>query len=314
MSEATQRLLRAKQDKRDEFYTQLEDIEKELGVYDFERKTVYCNCDGPASNFWWYFRAHFFELGLSGLIATAYSPGHRCVKWVAYPNGEVRQFRLMGSGDFRSQECIDILNNEANVVVTNPPFSLLGSYLALLWEWGGEFIIVGQHNAFLLKDLFMFTLENKWWTGHSKRNRGMWFHIPQEYQDDGGRSHQRYKKGEAGHKLLYNGMACWMTNMEYPGRLDRQFACPTTFGSRQWSTYDNYPAIDVPTIRSIPGDYDGIMGVPVTMLYYLNPKQFVIVGGKNGCDGDDLTLHGHRKFNRLLIRRRRHDEPVIGAG
>lgn len=260
-------LHKAKTAKNDEFYTQLSDIEKEMVHYKdhFKGKTIYCNCDDAReSNFFKFFSLNFEKLGLKKLITTGYKADGQGVALIyegdkngnRLPDTEEITIRpLQGNGDFRSEECIEFLK-EADIVVTNPPFSLFREYIAQLMEYGKKFIIIGSQNAITYKEVFPFIKEDKLWLGVSPRS--MEFILPN------------------GEKGVVN--ACWFTNLEHNKR-HRPLDLYKHY-SNEYKHYDNYDAIEVSKVCDIPMDYDGVMGVPITFLDKYCPDQFEIVDAR----------------------------------
>lgn len=272
-------LSNAKKAKNDEFYTRLEDIEKELNEYDpamFKDKTIFCNCDDPtSSNFWIFFHMNFNRLGLKKLIATHYnmddSPSYAMEYDSKDPKDDIdfdkgTNIELKGNGDFRSDECIDLLK-QSDMVVTNPPFSLARAYVAELEKYNKQFIIIGDLNWITYKEIFPLIKDNKLWLGYTK--------VKEFKQPDG-----TYKK--FGNKL-------WFTNVDTKKRHHKLETVYRWHKRKEkypdlYPKYDNYDAIEVGKVLQIPLDYDGIMGVPITFLDKYNPYQFEILGlsGKVG--------------------------------
>ena len=284
---ANKNLNKAKEAKKDEFYTQLEDINNELRHYreHFRGKTVLCNCDDPrVSNFFTYFAYNFEFLGLKKLITTCYknqnidlfsqNKSEQAV-YLVYegdrngdhiPNAEEIGVKpLKGDGDFRSKECIELLK-EADIVVTNPPFSLFREYVAQLMEYDKKFLIIGHQNAIKYKEIFPLIKENKLWLGYGfKGGAG---HFISHYEDKAtAGDHREGMIRVSGVIILYKHY----TPEEYP-------------------TYANYNAIDVSKTADIPCDYDGLMGVPITFMDKYNPEQFEIIGIAEGDSGKELGL------------------------
>lgn len=309
----------ARSAKQDEFYTQLPDIEKELRHYrpHFEGKVVYCNCDDPRiSNFFIYFSLNFERLGLKKLITTCYrsqdadlfsqNKAEQAV-WLEYTgdrNGdrvpdpsEIGVRPLRGDGDFRSPESIELLK-QADIVVTNPPFSLFRQYVAQLFEYGKKFIIIGNMNAVTYKEFFPYIKRNEVWYGPSIRSGDRWFGVPDDYPltasasriDSDGRKYVRVK-----------GVR-WFTNMDFPERHE-DLILYKSYSPEQYPTYVNYEAIDVAKAADIPMDYDGLMGVPISFLDKHNPEQFEIIG--NADDMDMAKEMGVRQIGRDFIDRYR---------
>ncbi len=261
----------AKRAKNDEFYTQLTDIEKELRHYKdyFRGKVVFCNCDDPKwSGFWKFFEAKFEDWGLAKLVSTHYSsesPSY-AQEYTGKENPLVTK-PLLGDGDFRSPECIEILKG-ADIVVTNPPFSLFREYVAQLVAHGKSFLIIGNNNSVTYKEIFTLIRANKLWLGVSPRS--MTFKLPDGSSKDVN--------------------ACWFTNLPHKRRNEELILFRTYAGSeRTYPKYDNFDAIEVSKVSDIPLDYAGEMGVPITFLEKYNPEQFDIVGSFNaGAHGVEL--------------------------
>jgi hypothetical protein len=284
----------AKRAKKDEFYTSLGDIELELNHYTrhFESKVVYCNCDDPrASNFFRYFSANFEKLGLKKLVTTCYrsqDPNlfgrNDCeqgvyLEYTGPKNGksapdteEVDTELLTGDGDFRSAESVELLQ-QADIVVTNPPFSLFREFVAQLVEHQKKFVIIGNMNAVTYKEIFPLFQHDQIWYGPSIRSGDREFRVPDDYPITAAGS----RVDECGNKYVRVKGVRWFTNLDYPARheyLDLQKAyCPSVYPK-----YANFDAIEVNKTKNIPFDYDGPMGVPITFLDKYNPEQFEILG------------------------------------
>lgn len=297
----------AKTARNDEFYTQLSDIEKELYHYrDFFRgKIVFCNCDDPEySNFWKYFQMNFFFLGLKKLISTHYEPGKQSYKMeiiaADLPSGQTAfpdyvKTPLEGDGDFRSDVCIEILK-EADVVVTNPPFSLFREFVAQLMEYNKKFIIIGNQNAITYKEIFPKLKENKMWLGYGFPGNVAFFKSPYE---DKAKSSQ-HKEG----MIRVSGIM-WFTNIDIQKRHTPMDLYMRYHGNEEhFPKYDNYDAINVDKTCEIPEDYDGVMGVPITFLDKYCPEQFEIIKFRKGNDDKDLCVNGKCPYFRILIKRR----------
>lgn len=310
--------------KNNEFYTRLEDIEKELKHYKelFYGKVVLCNCDDPrVSNFFHYFSYNFEKLGLKRLITTCYKSQSRDLFsnndseraiWLEYfgdRNGnfvpdpdEIGINYFNGDGDFRSPECIELLK-QADIVVTNPPFSLFREYVAQLVKYEKKFLIIGNKNAIHYKEIFPLIKNNMLWTGYTSPNL---FRIP---DDAKGKS----VKIINGIRFQQFGNIGWFTNLDIQKRHE-DLILYKNYIVEEYSKYDNFDAIECCPASNIPMDYDGLMGVPITFLDKYNPEQFEIVGILNhGCDSEyDLAkpiLNGKDKFSRILIRRRPKNIP-----
>ena len=273
-------LSNAKRAKNDEFYTQLSDIENELKHYKshFAGKVVYCNCDDARkSNFFRFFQKKFNDYGLKKLITTSYNEnGHGSVLvYEGDTNGngklddnEVKVSELKGNGDFRSEECIELLK-EADIVVTNPPFSLFREFIATLVQYDKKFLVIGNNNAITYKEIFPLIKENKLWLGFSD-NKIMEFVMPDTYE--------RYNYiDEKGRKIGKVPAISWFTNLEHSKR-NEEIILYKKYTQEEFPKYDNYDAIEVSKVCEIPKDYNGVMGVPITFLGKYNPSQFEIVG------------------------------------
>ena len=299
--------------KADEFYTQISFIENELKHYKhyFTGKTVFCNCDDPEwSNFWNYFRLNFYELGLKKLISTHYEeekPSYR-MDIVSNDNGEQCGIPdyvitpLKQNGDFRSPECVEILK-EADVVITNPPFSLFREYVAQLMEYEKDFIIVGNQNAITYREILPLIMANKIWLGYNSGH--FWFRVPDYYEE----KKTDFKIDENGVKWRRMGNICWFTNIDIEKRHEEMILYHN-YTPEKYPKYDNYDAIEVSRTAEIPCDYYGVMGVPITFMDKHNPEQFEILGDSRYHDGqtfsDDINvINGKTLYRRLLIRRKR---------
>lgn len=291
--------------KNDEFYTQLVDIEKEIKHYkdQFRGKVVFCNCDDPReSNFVKYFSMNFEHLGLKKLIATHYKEANLFTNEIPYkleytgdkngnriPDPEEFTTEMIGTGDFRSEECINLLK-EADIIVTNPPFSLFREYVAQLMEYDKRFLILGNQNAIIYKEIFKFVKENKLWLGYD--NGGTkWFQVPMDYDIPT----ESRKKMENGGKFFSMGSVMWFTNLDTTKR-HKELTLYKKYIPKEYSKYDNYDAIEVSKYLDIPMDYDGVMGVPITFLDKYNPEQFEIIGSNRGVDQDPNGVYGKGSF------------------
>jgi hypothetical protein len=291
---ANKNLRSAKTDKKDEFYTQLSDIEKELKHYKnhFKDKVVLCNCDDPrVSNFFHFFSYNFEKFGLKKLIATCYKSqdsdlfsqnnSERAIylEYTGDKNGnnvpdvsEIGIKHLQGDGDFRSKECIELLK-QADIVVTNPPFSLFREYVAQLVEHKKKFVIIGNLNALTYRDIFKLIKEDKLWFGHSIHSGDREFRVPQDYPLNAAGS----RVDEDGNKYIRVKGVRWFTNLDYTERHE-DLLLYKTYNPEEYPTYDNYEAINVDVTKEIPMDYPGVMGVPITYIDKYNPDQFEILG------------------------------------
>lgn len=335
-------LLAAAKAKKDEFYTQLTDIEKELRWYreHFRDKIVLCDCDDPfESNFFRYFVLNFNKLGLKKLIATCYTgspianrqlslydiPGaSRSARnggkpYVAevttvrdatgdgaidmtdiaelFKSGENSLRELRGDGDFRSDECANFLKR-ADIVVTNPPFSLFREYVARLMKYDKKFVIVGHQNAITYKEIFPLIRDNKIWLGKGFKGSVGFFQSP--YEDKA--KAKDHKEG----MIRVSGVN-WFTNLDLKKRHEKMILIKK-YDPELYPRYDNYDAIEVSRTADIPADYDGVMGVPITFLDKYNPDQFEIIGldrytvPKELLVGGRLTIDGEIKYARILLK------------
>ena len=324
-------LTAAKRAKKDEFYTQRVDIENELRHYKahFKDKVVLCNCDDPRqSEFFKYFVENFEKLGLKRLIATCYksqdvdlfSQGDCeraiCQVYEGDKNGnmvldddEVGVRVLNGDGDFRSEECIEILK-EADIVVTNPPFSLFREYVEQLIKYRKKFVIIGNQNAITYKEIFPLLKNNEVWIGYKFGD--MAFKVPADSEPRA----TRYWQDESGQKWRSMGNVCWYTNLDIQKRHEK-LPLYKKYTPEEFPRYDNYNAINVDKTADIPYDYNGAMGVPITFIDKYNPEQFEILDANDyrshegvpckphGLIKDkDGAIDGKPKFARILIRRR----------
>lgn len=277
-------LHKAKNAKNDEFYTLLSDVERELSHYKrhFKDRIVYCNCDDPTwSAFWKYFHLNFAELGLKKLISTHYDRENQTYKTV-YAGGDDNNINagtatyLNGDGDFRSDECIELLK-EADIVVTNPPFSLFREYVATLTNYQKKFLIIGGKNAITCKDFFSLFRNEKVWLGCNS--------VHEFLQPDG--------------SIKKFGNICWFTNLDIAKRHDK-LILSKHYDSEAYLRYDNYDAINVDKVSDIPCDYTGVMGVPITYLDKHNPEQFEILGYTSGRAEHDALAHPTKRYINAL--------------
>ena len=335
--------------KKDEFYTQLADIENELKHYrqHFRGKVILCNCDDPyESNFFKYFANNFNAFGLKKLIATCYNGSpiqgdELMIDWgdfedspqkIAYKveitevtdvNGDGRVdladvryliqndknvlSTLKENGDFRSRECIELLK-EADIVVTNPPFSLFREYVAQLMKYEKKFLIIGHQNNISYKEIFPLIKDNKMWLGYGFKGGAAHFTSPYEDIATAG----DHRKG----MIRVSGVT-WFTNLEIPKRHE-ELILYHTYSPEEYPTYDNYNAINVNKTNEIPVDYEGAMGVPITFLDKYNPDQFEILNANDfrknasvaykahGLIKDkEGAINGKPTYVRLLIRKKK---------
>jgi hypothetical protein len=343
----------AKNAKKDEFYTQLSDIEKELRYYrkHFKNKTVFCNCDDPfESNFFKYFVLNFNRLGLKKLICTCYTGSpiantqlslfdiddnvqenkpYKAVVTTVYDktgdggidmldvaelfkSGENELTELKGDGDFRSDECIELLK-ESDIVVTNPPFSLFREYVAQLIEHKKSFIIIGNQNAITYKEIFPLLKDNKMWLGNGFSGNVGYFESPYE---DVAKSSQ-HKEG-----MIRVSGVMWFTNLDLKKRHE-ELILVKHYNPEDYPKYDNYDAINTNKTLNIPCDFSGTIGVPITFMDKYNPDQFEIVGMSSSAGyneqivglpllkkGDARPLiNSKNTYARIFIRNKHPEEP-----
>lgn len=310
---ANKTLKDAKSNKNDEWYTRIEDISEELNNYKkhFKDKVVLCNCDDPEwSNFWIFFHQNFEEFGLKKLISTHYNKDGSSSYVMEYTGGndvdpkDWHQRSLKGNGDFASEECIELLK-DADLIITNPPFSQFRKYLALLIEHDKKFLIIGNKNALTYKEVFPLIKENKVWLGYNS---------PEDFlQPDGAE------------KKTMKGLTRWFTNLDIPKRhikliptLKYEFANHPEL----YQKYDNYDAINVDKVKDIPYDYYEPMGVPITFIDKYNSEEFDILGMSSSAGfnkeivGIELLKAGDARplinkkntYARIFIKRRRNEK------
>lgn len=354
----------ARNAKNDEFYTQYSDIEAEMNAYIeynpevFKDKTILLPCDDPEwSNFTKYFASNFTRLGIKKLISTSYAQGAANKQLTLFElmsplynaqqhdthgklftltrdtdgNGTVDtddiEFTgyLEGDGDFRSNE-VKKLRDEADIIITNPPFSLFREFLAWILEADKQFVILGNMNAITYKEVFPYLQDNAIWLGYKSLNQDMYFNVTDDYK-----SWLTHNKKEGSAYKIVNGIvmgrlasACWFTNIDH-GKRHENLILDTMehnlkfnkklrkklekdYGKLEYPHYDNYDAIEVPFTECIPSDYDGVMGVPITFMDKYNPDQFEIVAFRKGEDGKDLVFTRERErvqpYFRILVQRR----------
>lgn len=357
---ANTNLSNAKRNKKDEFYTQWSDIEKEMNAYIdydpdvFRNKTILLPCDDPEwSNFTKYFAQNFVNFGLKKLISTSYAQDNKQLKSPvqlslfekksekydenkSHANGKVYTLErkdltgdgkididdlnfdyLKGDGDFRSDEVIE-LRNEADFIITNPPFSLFREFLSWIMEGKKKFCIIGNQNSITYKDIFPYIMDNKVWLGTSMNGSNRWFTVSDDYEFDPKAKH-RIENGQ--HQIFVNSVV-WFTNIEH-GRRHEPLSLMTMNDNLRYSKlksvredgypeYDNYDAIEVPNYKAIPDDYTGVMGVPITFLHHYNPAQFKIVGS-DAFDGTPPTKIYKNKSKVVNGEKRKSNTGTMGC-
>ena len=354
MANNNENLNKASRAKKDEFYTQLVDIECELRHYKsfFKGKIVFCNCDDPyESNFVKYFAMNFNALGLKKLIATSYVSSPIVFTQLSFYQEKEKQYikrdgcrpylielteirdengdgaidigdfektikkhppkYLKGDGDFRSPECIELLK-QADVVVTNPPFSLFREFIELLEKHGKKYIVIGNVNAITYKEVFPLIMQNRLWLGASIHSGDREFRVPDSYPLEAAGC----RTDKSGIKFIRVKGVRWFTNVDYSARHD-DLILYKHYSPNEYPVYDNYDAVEVNKTSEIPCDYNGTMGVPITFMDRYNPDQFEIVGateseGKGFSNGlwneaskvAQPLVKGDRKYQRIFIKRR----------
>ena len=333
----TKELSAAKRAKKDEFYTDLDDIAEEVKHYrdHFRGKVVLCNCDDPRiSNFFHYFSHSFEQLGLKKLITTCYrsqecdlfsqSASEKAI-WLEYDgdrNGnrvpdpeEIGIHEFEGDGDFRSAECVELLK-KADIVVTNPPFSLFREYIAQLVAYDKKFLIIGNVNALTYKEVFPLVQANKIWLGASIHSGDRKFGVPDDYPLNAASC----GVDERGRRFIRVKGVRWFTNLDYKQRHD-DLILYANYTPERYPKYDNYDAINVDKTCEIPMDYDGAMGVPITFLDKYNPEQFELLDAREYTKisrlqhkgtflikDADSVINGKPTYARVLIRRRKGEK------
>ena len=316
-------LAEARLAKNDEFYTRYEDIQREISAYweydadVFRNKTVLCPCDDPdRSNFTKFLLHNFARFGLKKLISTCYAGKSTNGKILTFTaSGGAVRAELAGDGDFRSKE-ITALRDEADILITNPPFSLYRAFTAWLAESGKKFLIIGNKNSITYKEIFPLLLQGKMWAGKSRWSGGMWFEV------NGTDGADKTIDGTG----LKNVSSVWFTNLEHGQRHqplplmtmaeNLRFSRHRQLRETGYRKYDNYDALEVPFTDAIPDDYDGAMGVPITFLEKHCPEQFQILGateseGKGFSNGlwDERSkvaqplIGGKRVYKRIFIQK-----------
>ena len=327
-------LRKAKRKRYDEFYTQLADIENELRHYagHFRDKVVYCNCDDPrVSNFFHYFSHNFEHLGLRELVTTCYKSQQSdmfsqhddkraiMLEYDGFRDGDVVPrvedigIRSMEEdGDFRSLECIELLK-QADIVVTNPPFSLFREFVAQLIEHHKQFLIIGNMNSVSYKDFFPLIKDGSVWLGPSIKSGDRTFGVPDHYPLDAATAWI----DDNGNKFIRVKGVRWFTNLDFPQRHE-DLILYKRYSAQEYPAYDSYDAINVDKTAEIPMDWAGAMGVPITFLDKHNPDQFEVLDcnelrrtsdvpfkGHGLIKDKDGAINGKPKYVRIVIRNRR---------
>ena len=316
-------LTKAKNNKKDEFHTQLKDIESELKHYKnhFNDKVVYCNCDDPQiSNFFNYFSCNFENLKLKKIIAACYKNQEKDLfndsktengfyieytgdrREITIPNAdEIGIVKFEGDGDFRGTESIEHLK-KSDIIVTNPPFSLFRKYVEQLIKYDKKFLIIGNINAITYKEIFKLIKENKVWLGVNMGRGISGFIVPEHYELYGTEAHI----DSSGNRIVSPNNCLWLTNLDTLKRHEDIVLTKTYYGNEsEYPKYDNYDGINVNKTKDIPMDYNGFMGVPITFLHKFNPEQFELIKFRKGDDEKDLSINGKCPYFRILIKNKR---------
>lgn len=315
-------LAAAKIAKNDEFRTNYDNIAAEMKWYakHFQNKTVYCNCDDADSQFWTYFHSNFASLGLKKLIATHYEPSGNSSYVMAYEGGSDldlpagKRIELRGNGDFRNDECVALLQ-EADVVVTNPPFSLFRPFLKQLVEHDKKFVILGNINALTYKETFSLIQANKVWTGKAF-DKTMYFAVPESYCS------KTMVQDKIGRKVAKMGGITWYTNLDLAKRHESFFSQESAHSyyednASAYPRYCNYDAVEVSYVADIPIDYPGVMGVPITFFDKYNPTEFEIVGLGIGNLGKSVGVGNYDRSHKIpgsrdgTVYYRKNDKTIV---
>lgn len=294
------RMLNAKKDPFDEYFTEYKAIASEIPHYRnyFKGKVVYCNCDDPGySNFWKYFHNNFATLGLKKLISTHFVRDSEPSYKIEYTGGD--DFNLDAgkvstiygdetytAGDFRSEDCIKLLK-EADIVCTNPPFSLFNQYISQLLEYKKQFIIIGKMSAINNEELFNLIKSNKIWTGYKSFGGGMDMIVPKSVFDE--KKVKKYSVNNDGQFIVNIEGVIWYTNLDTSirhdglwhknGEIDNTQAHKYYEGNEEfYDEYFNFDGINIEKIEDIPVDYKGYLGVPITIIEKFNPDEIELVG------------------------------------
>lgn len=313
--QATNKLLqKAKRSKSDEFYTQLCDIERELQHYPncFVGKVVYCNCDDArVSNFYRYFKTNFHTLGLKKLIASCYkvqtydmfdNNEHETAFYCVYEGAQKEKIHYFkGDGDFRGNECLELLQ-QSDIVVTNPPFSLFREFVSQIVKCRKKFLVIGNVNAITYKEIFELIQQNKIWLGVNLGRGISGFIVPDHYSHYG----TEVSINNEGQTIIATNGCLWLTNLTLAQRSEDINLTKVYVGHESfYPKYDNCDGININKTQDIPRDYNGLMGVPITFLHKYNPEQFDIIRFRKGDDGKDLCINGKCPYFRILIKNKR---------
>lgn len=321
-------LHKAKNSKSDEFYTLYEDIERELAYYHdcFCGKIVYCNCDNPQeSNFFKFFYSNFVSLGLKKLIASYYIPNTQDLfnesgivhgGYIECTSNNIKTSiaelpitLFKGDGDFRSQECISLLK-QADIVVTNPPFSLFREHISQIVKYQKDFLVIGNINAITYKEVFHLIQTNQAWLGVHLGRGISGFKVPNHYEMFGTET----RISSNGDRIISPNNCLWLTNLDVQIRHNFLPLTRIYKGNEElYPKFDNFDGINVDKTQNIPMDFEGAIGVPITFLHKYNPSQFEIIQFRKGDDGKDLAINGKCPYFRILIKNKQPRKPIIDS-
>ena len=305
--QATNKLLqKAKKSKSDEFYTQLCDIERELQHYHdcFAGKVVYCNCDDARVSNFYLIASCYKEQSFDLFDNREREKAYYCV-YEGRQSEDVHYFK--GDGDFRSRECVGLLQ-ESDIVVTNPPFSLFRDFVSQIFKYRKQLLVIGNINAITYKEIFELIQQNKLWLGVNLGRGISGFIVPEHYAHYG----TEVSENEEGQTIIATNSCLWLTNLTLAQRYEDINLTKVYAGNESaYPTYDNCEGINVDKTQDIPRDYNGLMGVPITFLHKYNPKQFEIVRFRKGDDGKDLRINGKCPYFRVLVRNKRGSESLL---
>ena len=310
MPNINQALHTAKRAKNDEFYTRLPEIERECRHYKplFKNKIILCNCnDAEHKGFITYFVLNFEILGIKELICTSFTADGSPAYIYRYKGGTDKSLnlskwekkQLSGNGSFNSEEGI-ILIGIADIIVTNPPFSLFRDFISLIMSMNKKFLVIGNMNAITYKEVFPLIKDNLMWLGVTNFNTGMYFNVSEDFQYAKTYKNDRVRDGQ---KVNRVPGCCWFTNLDHTKRHE-PLDLYKKYSEKEYHKYDNYDAINVDKVSDIPIDYNGYVGVPITFLDKYCPEQFEIVKFRKGDDDKDLSINGVCPYFRILIKKK----------
>jgi len=293
------RMLRCRIDRNDEFYTKLDEIEEECDHYaeSFRGKNILCPCDTPDSNFVKYFETNFDKFGLKSLTGMGFNPEGNGIKYFKLPGKEPEISTLLLNGDYRSFEALKEIK-EADIIITNPPFSLFRHFILMMFRFKKQFLLLGNMVTCGAKDMERLITSRRMWFGYFGQG-AMEFILASHYA-----SHKRSEIADDGSLIKYAKVSsiCWATNL--PVHKQRGYPLPAKYDPAVYKKYDNYDALEVPALISLPYDYDGVMGVPITFVANWDPEQFDIIGFSGGTVQGIPCVEGEYMFRRVYIKKR----------